>query len=468
MLDVQITEQNISNSDPSWIEVLSDMGVGLLLYDGGGRLLRANDLVHDYLGPDLEGDRLAHLRNFVEYMFDHSVPMYECPSRVKEKADQYGRHRGDFYELIQGAGSRYLLCSLRILQDGRRAVFLSDMGHPLDVHRTTDDLPWQHYALLQAVEHGETGVALYDPQVLQQPVVFVNRAFCRMLQMSREDVLGKNWHNILPDMKGHQNYRVVKQIVDGHSVVYGCQVSALEDLGIVFMSDITALSDKDDQMRHMQKLEQLGQLAGGVAHDFNNILGIVRGYGHILQRHFGKDEKVANALASILKACERGSSLTDKLLAFSRKRINDPMQIKFKRAMGMLESMLRILIPPSISFDVFVPDQDLLLMCSEDHLMQMIMNLVINARDASKDGGEIRVDCNYLSGRDLKDQWPDVDVDRHYIKMVVSDKGSGMSPDVLKHIYEPFFSTKETGKGSGLGLAVVYGLVQQYAGHIMV
>jgi len=240
-----------------------------------------------------------------------------------------------------------------------------------------------------------------------------------------------------------------------------------EPLNIVVLVDLTDRKQLELQLLQSQKLEAVGRLAGGVAHDFNNVLGVILGYGEILLR----DASVAQRrrLDEILKAAQRAASLTRQLLAFSRKQIVEPRVLDLNVLLSDLQKMLGRLIREDVQLGI-VPAADLgQVRADPGQLEQVVMNLCVNARDAMPEGGLLRLETANveLDARSSARHYPPMEPGR-YVMLAVSDTGSGIDGAILPRIFEPFFTTKELGKGTGLGLATVYGIVKQAGGFVWV
>ena len=230
--------------------------------------------------------------------------------------------------------------------------------------------------------------------------------------------------------------------------------------------DVTGRKELEDQFRQMQKMEALGQLAGGVAHDFNNLLTVIEGYGQMLHDEWPGLEQGHLDLAEILRASERAKVLTHQLLAFSRKQVVRPTLVDLNTAIRDLSRMLARVIGGNIELDLQLDDVPPVV-ADVGQLEQVVMNLAVNARDAMPFGGRLTIrtaravmDASAARARGLEPG--------EYAALVVSDTGSGMTAEVRLRIFEPFFTTKEVGKGTGLGLSTVYGIVKQSSGHIEV
>jgi len=224
----------------------------------------------------------------------------------------------------------------------------------------------------------------------------------------------------------------------------------------------------EEQLRHAQKMEAVGQLAGGVAHDFNNILTAILGYAELLADQIGPDKPIGKDLEEIVAAANRAATLTRQLLAFGRKQSLRPVAVSLKSAITELLPMLRRLITENIAIRVTLDPTLPAVVADPIHLDQVLMNLVVNARDAMPEGGTITIATRNAVDAD-DDGASELDrAVRDYVVLTVSDTGIGMTRDVLARIFEPFFTTKERGRGTGLGLAAVFGIVKQLRGAVRV
>ncbi|MBW2455110.1 MAG: response regulator, partial [Deltaproteobacteria bacterium] len=223
----------------------------------------------------------------------------------------------------------------------------------------------------------------------------------------------------------------------------------------------------EEQLRHSQKMEAIGRLAGGVAHDFNNILTAIRGYAELLQMSLGPDDPSSEDAAEISKAADRASKLTSQLLAFSRKRVTASQVLRLDDVVANSEKMLRRIIGEDVHVIIEASTGLWPIEADPDQVDQVLVNLVVNGRDAMESGGELTVktaNVGVLDGQARTHAAEPGD----YVTLSVSDTGSGMSAETLQHMFEPFYTTKPVGEGTGLGLSTVYGLVRQNGGFIEV
>ena len=228
------------------------------------------------------------------------------------------------------------------------------------------------------------------------------------------------------------------------------------------------LHKAEAELLQSQKMDMVGQLAGGVAHDFNNELTVISGCTERLLQRTELDESSKELLNEILDASNRSASLTRQLLIFSHKQIVKPEVLDVNAVVVNNEKMLRRLIGERVSLTTDLTAVKVGVKADFNQMEQVIMNLVVNARDAMPEGGDINIKTSYIDLDDSAVQaYPDITPGSYFL-FEINDTGCGIPPEVKAHLFEPFFTTKEPGKGTGLGLATVYGVVKRLAGHIEV
>jgi hypothetical protein len=247
-------------------------------------------------------------------------------------------------------------------------------------------------------------------------------------------------------------------------------------LSTVVMRDLTERRSLEAQLLHAQKMEAVGQLAGGVAHDFNNILTVIRSYADFVRESLEVGDPRRADIEEVLAASDRAAALTRQLLSFSRANVLQPRVLDISDVVSGVEPMLRRLIGEEIAFAVSIHPSRMMVRADLGQLEQVVLNLAVNARDAMPQGGTLTIetDCISLSAEDITQPSPDSEAPLHdarpgdYVVIRVIDSGIGMAPQTLSHIFEPFFTTKADGHGTGLGLATVYGITAQSGGHLRV
>ena len=232
------------------------------------------------------------------------------------------------------------------------------------------------------------------------------------------------------------------------------------------VQDITEVKQTEAQLQQAQKMEAVGQLTGGVAHDFNNLLTVILGNLQLLERRVEGDARIQKRVRRASDAALRGADLTKRLLAFSRRQVLEPEVVGLDGLVAGMDDLLRRTLGEAIEIKTALADELWPATVDRHQLESALLNLAINARDAMPSGGKLTIET---ANSRLEDEY----VARHayvvtgdYVMLAVTDTGTGMSPEVIEHAFEPFFTTKGAGKGSGLGLSMVYGFVKQSRGHV--
>jgi PAS domain S-box-containing protein len=318
-----------------------------------------------------------------------------------------------------------------------------------------------------------------------------NPAAEQMFGYARLDVLGRNVELLLPASDRTPYVSALKEyLAHGAGPLAGRQLElrglkadgtdfpleltvariGSDSRGVLtgFARDITERRALEEQLRQSQKLEAIGRLAGGVAHDFNNILMSIMGATELLLMQLGRDDPARGEATEIKQSVERGAGLTRQLLAFSRRQATRPRRFSLGDVVVAMDTMLRRLIGPEIDFQIVRSPEPVIVMADSGQIEQVVLNLVINARDAMPGGGRLTVTVDEVA---LDDAGAVALVEGkagHYARLSVSDTGTGIDAQTRARLFEPFFTTKEQGKGTGLGLSIVYGIVKQSGGYITV
>ncbi len=319
-------------------------------------------------------------------------------------------------------------------------------------------------------------------------LIFLNETAAARLGGKPEDYVGKPLWEILPSRPQYPLLDEIRQVIadqkrlsiDKTVTIAGkkrffhlslqpiLSESGVPDQALGIATEITDKIELEEQLRQSQKMEAIGQLAGGVAHDFNNLLAIIRGYTFLLL----KDKKLKKSFRDIIheidSAGEKAQSLTGQLLAFSRKQLLEPQRIDLNHHIHNMETMLSRLIGENIQLSIEADKKLKPITADPGQIEQIILNMAVNARDAMPGGGKLTIRTRQIHVPDLKQKLPFEVKQNDYSALILKDTGIGMSKEVQQKIFDPFFTTKDKDKGTGLGLSTVFGIIKQSDGYIWV
>jgi two-component system, cell cycle sensor histidine kinase and response regulator CckA len=314
----------------------------------------------------------------------------------------------------------------------------------------------------------------------------VNEKVCENLGYTREELCNMHVYDVDPDysrerwqehrkglrVQGSTTFETIQQRKDG--TIFPVEITATyleyqnEGFSFSFTRDITKRKQMEEQLMQARKMEGIGQLAGGVAHDFNNMLSVILGYAELIKARLPHNDPSVKGILEIEKAATHSRDITRQLLAFSRKQIIAPKPVDLNELITNTKTTLARLIGEDIDLR-FYPGQDLWqIKFDPAQIDQILINLAVNARDALPDGGKLTIETANVSLDEAYSQNHHEFNPGHYVQLTVSDNGVGMDQATLAHIFEPFFTTKDVGEGTGLGLATIYGIVKQNDGDITV
>jgi two-component system cell cycle sensor histidine kinase/response regulator CckA len=338
--------------------------------------------------------------------------------------------------------------------------------------RATNDVIYDWNLVTNAVSWGEgvTTVLGYPPEEVDEDASWwstrIGPEDHDRVVREVEDVIaggGQSW-------SGEYAFRkrdgTLARFLDRGYLVRGPDGQPLRIVGA--MMDMTHRHTLEQQLRQAQKMEAIGRLAGGVAHDFNNLLSVIGGYASIVLRRLPPEDPLRAKVEQITRATDRAAALTGQLLAFGRKQVIQPRVLGLDELVAGMAEMLRRLIGENVELVIRRSPSAVHVCADGSQLEQVVMNLAINARDAMPRGGRLTIttrtaEIDEAFARNHAGARPG-----SYVALDVSDTGTGMDPEAQAHVFEPFFTTKGVGKGTGLGLATVYGIVKQHEGYIRI
>jgi len=335
-------------------------------------------------------------------------------------------------------------------------------------------------------ENSVDGMRLTDENGV---VIAVNNAYCKLFSMKAEQLEDKlltvvyaeseKPQAILKRHREHFRNRTVGRKIQRQFTLHNGQVAALEItdsfielrghplLLFSLFRDVTAQRRLEEQLRQSQKMEAIGQLAGGVAHDFNNILTVIHGHASLLES-FELEESAARSAQQITQAAQRAAGLTRQLLTFSRRQLIQPRKLDMNKIVGNITELLGRLLGEDVSLQLNYCQSPAMVEADAGMMEQVLLNLAVNARDAMPKGGRLAVRISIVDVNEAHVQHKPEARTGRFVCVSKTDTGCGIPPENLQRIFEPFFTTKEVGKGTGLGLATVYGIVKQHQGWIEV
>ena len=340
--------------------------------------------------------------------------------------------------------------------------------------------------LSTAIEQSAEAVIITD---VRGYIVYVNPAFERLSGYSAAEAIGESTRILKSgrhDLAFYQNLwstitagqvwvgRIVNKKKDGALYTEDVTISPVKDESgqivnyVAVNRDITRELQLEEQYHQAQKMEAIGQLTAGIAHDFNNLLTAINGFTELAQVRLEPDHPLQKSLERILHSGQRAASLVSQLMAFSRKQVLEPEVLNLNTVVADMEKMLRRIIGEHITLKTILAPDLWSVKVDPSQMEQVIVNLAVNARDAMPDGGYLTLEtANVTLGQEYLAHHLDVPPGE-YVQLAVSDSGIGMTGEVKARIFEPFFTTKAEGKGTGLGLATVFGVVKQSSGYIWV
>jgi len=370
--------------------------------------------------------------------------------------------------------------------DGRAMYYegsLEDITERREAERAREQSERRFRAL---VEHSADGIALVSAEAV---VTYASPSVTRILGFTPEELAGRNGFELVhPEdlaLAQETSARLVREPGAARSVgirvrhkdggwriLEGTASSLLRDPSVgaivVNFRDVSERRGLEDRLRQAQKMEAVGQLAGGVAHDFNNVLTAISGFTEILLEDLEPTDRRRQDVEEIRRSVDRATALTGQLLAFSRRQILQPVFLDLNAVVARMDKMLRRLIGEDVVLNTREAPGLWPVSADPGQLEQVVVNIAVNARDAMPGGGELTLEtANITMDKAYAREHPPAEPG-DYVMLAVSDTGHGMDVETQRRVFEPFFTTKASGKGTGLGLATVYGIVKQSGGFIWV
>lgn len=482
------------------IDLLEAFPDAIVAVDRDGTILQINSQVQELFGYNrrqLIGKKVEMLvpERLRGQHHDHRHSFAESPKirRMGAGLDLYGR-RSDGSEFpveislspVFIQGRTVVLSAIRDISDRKRIEQELRRAHAALTQKTAEQIGEYRERLASIVDSSEDAILTKS---LEGTITAWNRGAERIYGYTPEEIIGKHISILVPDDRpdeipgilakiargeSTEHYESVRVTKDGRHLSVSISVSPLRDAngGIVGAStiarDITAQRRAEDQLRQAQKMEAIGRLAGGVAHDFNNVLGIINACTEFLRDRIDPASEPSTYVENIKRATDRGAALTRQLLAFGRKQVVKPVVLDLNDRLKDITKLLRPLLGDDVEVLIVARSQSAIVEADPGQIDQVVMNLAVNSRDAMPRGGKFILETELVElDQHFADLHQEVNAGK-YVMLAVSDTGIGMDKATLGRVFEPFFTTKEPGKGTGLGLATVYGIAKQSGGHVWV
>jgi PAS domain S-box-containing protein len=479
------------------LETLPDAVVAV---DGDGTIVQVNSQAQDLFGYDrdeLIGQKIEMLvpEHYRRQHHHHRDKFVQTPKarRMGADLDLHGKRRnGSEFPVevslspVSTENGTFVLSAIRDISDRKRIAEELQRANEELHRRTAEQLGEYRSKLASIIDSSEDAILSKD---LNGIITSWNRGAEHIYGYTPEEVVGRHISLLIPGDRPDEIPEILKKIAKGESIEHYESVRVTKDGRQLNVSisvsplrgatgeitgasaiarDITAQKRAEGQLRQAQKMEAIGRLAGGVAHDFNNVLAIINACREFLRDRIPTTSDSSLYVDNIKKATERGTMLTKQLLAFSRTSAIQPRVLDLNERLKDISKLLRPLMGDDVEILVVSKSPSSVVEADPGQLDQIVVNLAVNARDAMPRGGKFILETGAV-------RFDEAFADQHqampagkYVQLAVSDTGTGMDEATISRIFEPFFTTKEVGKGTGLGLATVYGIVKQSAGHILV
>jgi PAS domain S-box-containing protein len=481
-------------------ELLEALPDAVVAVDRDGTIVQANSQAQELFGyerDELIGQKVEMLvpETYRSQHHQHRETFARAPKtrRMGAELDLYGRRRnGSQFPVeislspVSTEKGTLVLSAIRDISDRKRIAEELRRANEELHRRTNEQLGESRSRLASIIDSSEDAILSKD---LNGMITSWNKGAERIYGYSPEEVVGKHIALLTPldrpdeiseilqkiaRGESTEHYESVRVTKDGRHLSMSISVSPLRNAAgeIVGASaiarDITTQKRTEGQLRQSQKMEAIGRLAGGVAHDFNNILGIINACSEFLRDRIDPASEPSVYVENIKKAIERGRSLTKQMMAFSRTSAVQPRILDLNERLREISKLLRPLLGEDIEILIVPRSATAVVEMDPGQLDQIVVNLAVNARDAMPRGGKFILETGTVRfDEGFAEQQQEMAAGK-YVLLTLSDTGSGMDEATVSRIFEPFFTTKEAGKGTGLGLATVYGIVKQSGGHILV
>ena len=486
--DAQMLDKALKRSSKWFSTTFKSIGAALLAADRDGNIIFMNPAAEKITGSPFDhvvGMPLSNICNIMDGDANNSDHYKKRIQQVLEGGVSFQLKEGSKLHVADGSELNVMGNATPIKDSNSEVIGVVLILHDITEYKINEK---NRIKMAAVIEQADDAIVITDSRGI---VEYVNPRFYRIMGYDPAVVIGKDIRTLKDSHYAETMHQDLTKTVSTKKVLRNrytftredgsiCQlestISGVKDNDgryqyyVIVSRDVTKEVELQHQLNHAQKMEALGTLAGGVAHDFNNILTVINGYTSFLLTEFDKASPLYEFALEISKAGDRATMLTRQLLACSRKDISIPIHLKPNGTISDMEKMLRRLIREDINLHLKLDPKVRQIKVDPGQLGQVVMNLVVNAADALPDGGDIALETANINVDTNTEQagQPVKIKPGAYVKISISDNGYGMGEETQSRIFEPFFTTKEAGKGTGLGLAIVYGFIKAVSGEIRV
>ncbi|MBE9541343.1 MAG: PAS domain S-box protein, partial [Proteobacteria bacterium] len=470
----KLVEQELRKSEERYRMIFEQSPLGIIHFDQKAVIVDCNKKFVEIMGSSRE--------KLIGFNMLKSLRDKKMLSAVEAALSEgTGYYEGDYLSVTGGKLTPMrAICNRITSEDGSFLGGVSLYEDITERKRAEEELRDSEERLKTILDSIQAGIVCINAET--HTIVDANPTAIKMIGAPKEQIIGHVCHKyICPAEKGKCPITDLRQEIDNSERILltanGNEVPILKTVTPILLSgqahlldsfiDITEKKKLEAQLQQAQKMEAVGTLAGGIAHDFNNMLQAIFGYTQILLMGKEPSNPDYEKLEAIIKSAQRASDLTKRLLIFSRKVESKLRPMDLNNEIEQVSQMLERTIPKMINIELHLSEDIKIINADPAQIEQIMMNLGVNARDAMPNGGRLIFETENVI---LDEEYCKTHLGSkpgQYVKLSISDTGHGMDKETLRHIFEPFYTTKDTGKGTGLGLAMVYGIVKSHGGYIM-
>lgn len=467
-------------------EALDSLATGIIYFNQNGEVARHNPAAAIML-PEIKNDEASKFfigtyNKFLSYVYDHSLDIQD-QSKLALDINQINLSKLLFREVVE-FNKRIVLVQFYQRSSSEIIAVMTDISMMKRHIDEVASLTEENRIMIKAIEAAGSGMMIAELFEDECTVIFSNEVLAKILRLPMESITGHPFPEAFEHGFGSQ-MDIIKDAIqmarkegsaeniwlkmqpDKKKVLwYAFYILFLRDAGgkeffVCFLSDQTQARLAQASVYQGQKLEAVAQLAGGIAHDFNNILSVIDGFSKLMRRGIQNGNDVTAFFENIDRSVQRGTQITGRLLTFGQRRVTRKTKIDICEHVKALEAFLAPMMDGEINMVVSVQDNSCYIDASPDSITQIVMSLAANARESMPDGGDLIISVAEASKSQILSSQKPVARDQAYACIQIIDNGNGMDPEILSRVYEPFFTTRDPARNSGLGMSLVYGLVKE-------